>query len=139
MVQRIGSLLDFILIALGRWFYSSQTPITITRPPLLPSTAQIQLQYPNTNEFVLILWNDETHSFGEVIETVSEAIECAEELANQVAENIDKKGRDVIEQSSDVAKLRRIASKLNSIGLGVTICSAIQYFHEQTATTIVHW
>jgi E3 ubiquitin-protein ligase UBR1 len=39
--------------------------------------------------FALVLWNDEQHSFNEVIAHVSEAIKCSELEAKKIAERVD--------------------------------------------------
>ncbi len=39
--------------------------------------------------FGLVLWNDEQHSFNEVISQVDEAISCGRVRAKHVAENVD--------------------------------------------------
>ena len=39
--------------------------------------------------FVLVLWNDEQHSFNEVISQVDEALACGRISAKHVAETVD--------------------------------------------------
>jgi ATP-dependent Clp protease adapter protein ClpS len=39
--------------------------------------------------YTAMLWNDETHSFNEVIDIVCAAISCTEETAQQIATTVD--------------------------------------------------
>ncbi|UZJ54429.1 hypothetical protein CBS101457_003749 [Exobasidium rhododendri] len=83
--------------------------------------------------YSVVLWNDEKHSFKEVIDTVSGATEKAEFVAKGIAERVDKHGRDIIETSGEVKKMYLLAHKLSQIDLAVTVRPAYDIFAEEVA------
>ncbi|KAI1315623.1 hypothetical protein EDD11_000575 [Mortierella claussenii] len=82
-------------------------------------------------DFVCILWNDEDHSFTDVINRVSETTNMSSIYARKIAETVDTQGRAIVEVSSDIQRLMDIASSLADIGLVVSIRSARETFREQ--------
>ncbi|KAF9932455.1 hypothetical protein FBU30_008158 [Linnemannia zychae] len=82
-------------------------------------------------DFVCILWNDEDHSFTDVINRVSETTHMPSNYARKIAETVDTQGRDIVEISSDIPRLMEIAESLADIGLVVSIRSARETFKEQ--------
>ncbi|KAG0300770.1 hypothetical protein BGZ98_008913, partial [Dissophora globulifera] len=82
-------------------------------------------------DFVCILWNDEDHSFTDVINRVSETTNMSSTYARKIAETVDTQGRAIVEVSSDIPRLMEIASSLADIGLVVSIRSARETFKEQ--------
>ncbi|KAF9353814.1 hypothetical protein BGX34_011365 [Mortierella sp. NVP85] len=82
-------------------------------------------------EFVCILWNDEDHSFTDVINRVSETTSMSTAQARKIAETVDTQGRAIVETSNDIQRLMDIASNLADIGLVVSIRSARETFKEQ--------
>lgn len=91
-----------------------------------------------TRKYALILWNDEKHSFREVIDTVKEALDVTEVQARNVAERVDKQGRDVLAVSSDVNQLVIYARKMAGIDLEVTIRPAFDVYCEEIAHWMIH-
>lgn len=87
----------------------------------------------------VILWNDEQHSFVNVIDQVSRATGCSRQTAAEVAQNVDTYGRDVIFTSSDLDHLLRVAKSIASIDLVVTVRLAVSTFLEQVACQIIHF
>ncbi|KAF9431062.1 hypothetical protein BGZ94_009987 [Podila epigama] len=81
--------------------------------------------------FACILWNDEDHSFTEVIDRVSGATNMPSNYARKIAETVDTQGRAIVEVSSDIHKLMEIANALAEIQLVVSIRSARETFREQ--------
>lgn len=60
---------------------------------MIPS-AEVRARVPAENQkeglkYVLTLWNDETHSFEEVIDEVMEATGCSRDEAQEIAVNVD--------------------------------------------------
>jgi E3 ubiquitin-protein ligase UBR1 len=53
-------------------------------------TNPLELEKPSMIMYSCILWNDETHSFGEVIERVKSGINCTENTARHIAEEVDR-------------------------------------------------
>ncbi|KAG0208840.1 hypothetical protein BGX28_000315 [Mortierella sp. GBA30] len=82
-------------------------------------------------DFVCILWNDEDHSFTDVINRVSETTHMASNYARKIAETVDTQGRAIVEVSSDIPRLMEIANSLADIRLVVSIRSARETFKEQ--------
>ncbi|KAF8927096.1 hypothetical protein BGZ58_010633 [Dissophora ornata] len=82
-------------------------------------------------DFVCILWNDEDHSFTDVINRVAETTGMTSTYARKIAETVDTQGRAIVEVSSDIPRLMEIASSLADIGLVVSIRSARETFKEQ--------
>ncbi|KAF9914580.1 hypothetical protein BX616_007995 [Lobosporangium transversale] len=84
-----------------------------------------------TMDFACILWNDEDHSFTDVINRVSETTNMSQAYARKIAETVDTQGRAIVEMSSDIQRLMDIASSLADISLVVSIRSARETFKEQ--------
>ncbi|KAF9983097.1 hypothetical protein BGZ65_002187 [Modicella reniformis] len=82
-------------------------------------------------DFVCILWNDEDHSFTDVINRVSETTSMSSAYARKIAETVDTQGRAIVEKSNDITRLMDIASSLADIELVVSIRSARETFKEQ--------
>ncbi|RHZ54062.1 hypothetical protein Glove_431g29 [Diversispora epigaea] len=89
--------------------------------------------------FAIILWNDEHHSFQDVIDQVVEATSCTKEVARRLAEKIDSYGRDIVELSEDIPRLLSIARTISSIGLAVTVRSARDTFREGMCGLFIDW
>ncbi|KAJ3417168.1 hypothetical protein HDV05_006374 [Chytridiales sp. JEL 0842] len=92
--------------------------------------------------YALLLWNDEEHSFGEVIERVMGATNHNRQAANDIAVKVDAVGRDVIMTSTSVSRLVAAARSINgrsSTGLTVTIRSARETYRESLSHYLVEW
>ncbi|KAF8933107.1 hypothetical protein BGZ52_008581 [Haplosporangium bisporale] len=68
-------------------------------------------------QYACILWNDEDHSFTEVIDRVSGATNMPSNYARKIAETVDTQGRAIVEVSSDIPRLMDIANTLAEIQL----------------------
>ncbi|KAF9169045.1 hypothetical protein BGX20_010877 [Mortierella sp. AD010] len=82
-------------------------------------------------EFVCMLWNDEDHSYTDVINRVSETANIPPAYARKIAETVDTQGRAIVETSRDIQRLMDIAASLAEIGLVVSIRSSRETFKEQ--------
>ncbi|KAG2173607.1 hypothetical protein INT43_005025 [Umbelopsis isabellina] len=89
--------------------------------------------------YACILWNDESHSYPQVIDQLMSAAGCTEAQAKTTAENVNLYGRDIIKLSSNVEELLNIATSLSTIGLAVTIRTAHDTFREQVCTLLLDW
>ncbi|KAJ3153865.1 hypothetical protein HDU89_008730 [Geranomyces variabilis] len=87
----------------------------------------------------LVLWNDEAHSFSEVIGQVQDALNVVSDDARMVAETVDFHGRQVLKVSPDVVELLRIARIISRIGLTVSMRSARETFREEVAGILIDW
>jgi E3 ubiquitin-protein ligase UBR1 len=90
-------------------------------------------------KYACILWNDEKHSFDEVISTVMKALNCSKEEAAYAAECVDLYGRHIIKESANIAELVRIAEVISDINLAVTICSSEKTVREEIAGLLLDW
>ncbi|GAA5840031.1 hypothetical protein JCM3766R1_000645 [Sporobolomyces carnicolor] len=89
--------------------------------------------------FSVILWNDEKHSFAQVIEIVSRATGCSRSAASQVAQRVDTVGRDVILVTPTAEEALRVSKTINSIDLGIDVRDAKQVFDECVAGEVIKW
>lgn len=89
--ERLSAVLDMIIIVLGNWYMrTGNNPMEIVNAASLPSDEEEFLEtFPEDRLYSVVLWNDESHSFQDVIECVSEAIGCSEEHANDIAVQVD--------------------------------------------------
>ncbi|SPO19704.1 related to ubiquitin-protein ligase e3 component [Ustilago trichophora] len=93
----------------------------------------------SNRQFAVLLWNDEKHSFSQVIDIVTDATGRSEHDAKGVAERVDKHGREIIEVGSDLRRLYQIARVLHSIDLAVTIRPAFDVFAEEVIQTVLNF
>ena len=85
-----------------------------------------------SEEFVVTIYNDENHSFDQVIMVVSGALDCSREEARRIANIIDKLGRTVVFKGH-YAECQSIAKQINSIGLFVRIFPLNVYVSEEVS------
>ncbi|KIS71625.1 uncharacterized protein UMAG_00067 [Mycosarcoma maydis] len=102
--------------------------------------AQVTGDSNSTNrQYAVLLWNDEKHSFSQVIDIVTDATGRSEHDAKGVAERVDKHGREIIEVGSDLRRLHQIARVLHSIDLAVTIRPAFDVFAEEVIQIVLNF
>ncbi|CAG8576647.1 181_t:CDS:2 [Paraglomus brasilianum] len=89
--------------------------------------------------FAVVLWNDEQHSFNEVIAHVEDAIKCTELDAKKIAEKVDSYGREIVTISDDLPLLLDQAKKISNINLAVTVRSARDTFREAMCGLFINW
>lgn len=90
-------------------------------------------------QYCALLWNDDKHSFDEVIRLTMATTGRSLDDASEVAVRVDEHGRDILEMSADVPHLLEIAHAFSQVDLGVTVRRAYDTFREQMACTIVDW
>lgn len=90
-------------------------------------------------EFALLLWNDEKHTVDDVQNQVARACSKPRRFGKQKAWEVNDVGRSIIEYSSDVGELLRMAEVIEHIKVTVTIRSARDTFREQMCETIIEW
>ncbi|KAM6497717.1 hypothetical protein JOM56_005665 [Amanita muscaria] len=134
MHRTIGYALDFLLDTLD---YSPD------EPSVPNNEADLRLQ-PSADpmlkdQYCVVLWNDDKHSFDEVIKLLCDLTNRSREEAKDLAQKIDETGRDVIEMNSNVPRLLETAQTLTHIDLGVTVRRAYDTFREQVAEVIIEW
>ncbi|EFP75552.2 uncharacterized protein PGTG_00883 [Puccinia graminis f. sp. tritici CRL 75-36-700-3] len=87
----------------------------------------------------VVLWNDERHSYAQVIDQVSKATGCTRAEALRIANTIDTKGREVIQVSSDPSVLLQTSKTISQIDLTVTVRTTHDLFCEQIADLIINF
>jgi E3 ubiquitin-protein ligase UBR1 len=90
-------------------------------------------------KFALVLWNDEKHTVDEVEEQVAKACRQRRSYGREKAAEVDKNGRSIISQSSDLKELLKQARILAQIKVTITIRSTRDTFREEMCNTIVQW
>ena len=124
--------------------------VACTEPPspILPTQNKlffippIPPHFKNENSqdlYSLLLWNDESHSFNEVIETVQEVLFCTREHAKKVAETVDSHGRFVVCEGVDVDLLQSAGRKLARVGLRVSISPSKVVLMEEICASTLEW
>ncbi|KAK4517396.1 uncharacterized protein ATC70_000731 [Mucor velutinosus] len=98
----------------------------------------LPIDAPNQT-YACILWNDEKHSFDNVIDIVVNALGCTKDEAAHAADCVDVYGRHILKESSDIAELIRIAEIVSSINLAVTICSSQKTVREEISGLLLDW
>lgn len=134
MHRTIGYTLDFIIDTLE---------FSPDEPSLPSNEADLRLQ-PSADPmmkdmYCIVLWNDDKHSFEEVVKLLCDLTECSREHALALARRVDEDGREVVEVGADAVRLLEIARAIQQIDLGVTIRRAYDTFREQTAGVIIEW
>lgn len=71
----------------------------------------------------VILWNDEKHTYQEVIETLMSGVRCSHERALGYAVSVDNYGSAIVASSTDSSKIWDVARKIGQVKLGVTVCA----------------
>ncbi|BFZ64949.1 E3 ubiquitin-protein ligase ubr1 [Saitoella coloradoensis] len=89
--------------------------------------------------WAVVLWNDESHTFMEVIEQVSRATGKGRAFGQDVANKVDNIGRETVEISSALPHCMKVASVIEQIRLAVTVRSARDVFREEMCGVIVEW
>lgn len=134
MRKTVAYALDFILDTLD---YSPD------EPSVPAGEADLRLQ-PSADpmmkdQFCVVLWNDEKHSFDDVIKLLMDTTNRSREEANETAIRIDEQGRDIIDMHASAARLLETARTFSQIDLGVTVRRAYDTFREQISVVIIEW
>ncbi|KAI8850290.1 hypothetical protein BC829DRAFT_488840 [Chytridium lagenaria] len=147
MRTTIATVLDFVLDTLS----ASPTDFSV------PSTVDTVLRAnpPETQEernivataaerggglpHACILWNDELHSFTEVINRIASSTRCTVASAEILADNVDQVGRDVVYVSTSIPRLITIAKSIAAAGIAVTIRTCRETLREILAGHLILW
>lgn len=132
--RTIGYALDFILDTLD--YSPDETIAPVTDSELRGQPSGDPLMH---DQFAIIIWNDDKHSFDEVIELLREHTNMSREDASVIADRIDDQGREIVDMSGDVLRLLEMSQKIAQIDLGVTVRRAFDTFREQVTAIIIEW
>ena len=75
----------------------------------------------SSSDKAIVLYNDERHSFGDVISVLSSELQVSEDAAHNYATLVDQNGFAVVYQSSSLNTLERLARKISASGLVTSI------------------
>lgn len=134
MGRTIGYALDFILETLD---YSPDEPSVPNNEADL--RLQISADPMMKEQYCLVLWNDDKHSFDEGIKLLFEWTGRSRDQASEMAHHIDEHGRAVVEMNTNVTRLLEMAHNMHQIDLGVTVRRAFDTFREQVVGVIIEW
>lgn len=134
MSRTVAYALDFVLDTLD--FSPDETFSPTTEEAL---TEQATADPLKKDLYAIVVWNDDKHSFDEVIRHLSDTCGCSAEEAANHAQKIDDQGRDVVEMNSYSPRLLEIAQAIARIDLGVTVRRAYDTFREQIAGVLIEW
>ncbi|GAA5987891.1 hypothetical protein JCM5350_006763 [Sporobolomyces pararoseus] len=104
-----------------------------------PWSTSTPLNRLSSGPFAVVLWNDEKHSFPQVIEIVSRATGCSRSASSQVAQRVDTVGRDVILITPTAEEALKVCKMIGSIDLGIDVRDAKDCFEECIAAEVVKW
>ena len=112
--------------------------------PGVPSNeADIRLQPAadpmQKDQYSVIIWNDDKHSFDEVIQLVCDTTNRDRKDATAMAHAIDEHSREVIDMNTNVPRFLEIAQTISKIEIGVAIRRAHDSFREQIVVVIIEW
>lgn len=134
MNRTVGYALDFLLDTLD---------FSPDEPSVPSNEADLRLQYSADpmikDQYCVIIWNDDKHSFDEVIKLICDVTSRSREEAADIASRIDDQGREIIDMNTNVTRLLEIAQNISQIDLGVTIRRAYDTFREQVVAVIIEW
>jgi ATP-dependent Clp protease adaptor protein ClpS len=91
--------------------------------PVLPQTEEVLIADDNTkvgNSTKVILFNDEWHTFEEVVNQLIKAIKCSESRAEELTWEVHTKGKACV-YDGDLDDCLRISDILEEIGLHTQI------------------
>eukprot|EP01147_Barroeca_monosierra_P007907 gene7907-697_t len=92
----------------------------------------------NISLFACILYNDEVHTFDEVIHQLRRAVSCDAELARIWANYVDVEGRAIVKIGSE-AHCIKAAGKLTEIHLNCQVVSLITAAKQEVFTDLLLW
>lgn len=137
LVSRVELVLRAVLLYCHQmltWAKSTELPPDLSLAP--PST-------PDT--YVTMLFNDETHTYEQVIQTLNRAIECSHREAIDYATTVDREGRSLVRSStfSDCLQVKqhieRITSRHGSRPLRVLVMHSSVVAHQTFAMRLLNW
>ncbi|KAM7298268.1 E3 ubiquitin-protein ligase UBR2 [Ixodes scapularis] len=135
LVSRVELVLRAVLLYCHQmltWNKSTELP-----PDLAPGVQQ--------DTFVTMLFNDEAHTYEQVIQTLNRAIECTHREAIEYATTVDREGRSLVRSSSfaDCLQVKqhieRFTSRHGSRPLRVLVMHSSVVAHQTFAMRLLSW
>ncbi|TFY60974.1 hypothetical protein EVJ58_g4798 [Rhodofomes roseus] len=91
------------------------------------------------DQFSVVIWNDDKHSFEEIVQLLRDMTNRTRDEAKAIADRIDDQGREVVEMHINSTRLLEMAQSFAHIDLGVTVRRAYDTFREQIAMVVIEW
>lgn len=134
MHRTVGYAMDFLLDTLD---YSPD------EPSVPANEADLRLQASADpmmkDQYCVVLWNDDKHSFEEVVKLLCNLTGRPRDEAELITQRIDENGREIVDMNTNVTRLLEIAQAITQVDLGVTIRRAYDTFREQVGAVIIEW
>ncbi|KAJ9057694.1 E3 ubiquitin-protein ligase ubr1 [Entomophthora muscae] len=113
----------------------------LTEEKILKDEHELELIWgPASNRlYTLMLWNDESHSYNQVIDLCQEAIRCSDQDAIFTTTSVDRVGRQPLLTYPDIPALLSKARVFKRAKLGVTIRSLRIVGLEDLAAICLHY
>lgn len=134
MSRTVAYAIDFILDTLD---FSPDEPIVPQSEAILKSLPSADPMEKDL--WAVVLWNDDKHSFDEVIHQICDNTSHTRDEAYAIVNRIDDQGREIIGIAEYSLQLLETAQTLGQTELGVTIRRAYDTFREQISAVIVEW
>ncbi|ODQ80665.1 hypothetical protein BABINDRAFT_160907, partial [Babjeviella inositovora NRRL Y-12698] len=93
----------------------------------------------NSQEYLLVLWNDEYHNWDDAKGRIIAATGCTLEKAEEMSASIDSIGRQILKRSADPVALLGAQTLVESTGLVSTIMSSRDYVRGEIVSLVVDW
>ncbi|KAE8262492.1 hypothetical protein A4X03_0g2408 [Tilletia caries] len=144
--RHVGEVLDFILDTVEHAPEETLGNVSAIRGEQVASslpTLRSPLDAESPRMYSLVLWNDESHTFNEVINQVMKVTQNSTRLNKQqarvIADGVDAHGRQVIRTSASLKELTVMAQRLSTIDLAVSIRPAYDIFAEDLAGLLLDY
>lgn len=111
---------------------SSSIPLNAA-PPLPPPPSN------SPGPYSIILWNDEKHSFLQVISQLVRSISCSRSVASTHAQRVDTHGRSTVFTSSNLDQILWVTKMLAGIDLSCSTRRAEDVWNEEVAGLGIGW
>lgn len=141
---RVQEALDFAIEAISRYPHTTKEPPS----PRAISSIQPSFRFPNetlesfsgfSGPWSVMLWNDEKHTYQQVIAQLVQSTRCSKQHAYAAATRVDSYGRETVATSTDANKLWKIAQTIGSIDLGVSVCTSRDAVIHQAVGLVIDW
>lgn len=90
-------------------------------------------------KFVLILWNDQKHSFEDVDILVKKHLRKEKNFGKMVGDQVDSYGRGKLTISENPEKLLDLKTEMQATKFVLTVSNMKEYFREEMCDCIIHW
>ena len=87
----------------------------------------------------VVLYNDESHSFEEVILVLKEAINCSNEVGQSIADEVDRNGRASVRVFLRSEDHTKVVDTIRAVGLECQVIPSIVLYYSQGAYTLLEW